>query len=115
MFKRLRHKFGARRCERDGIKFPSKLEADCHRELLRLQSLGLVRLFLRQPTFDLPGGFRHKVDFLVFTADSALFIEAKGKDLAMGRMKRLQVEELYGVAIHVVRGPGALAALIAES
>jgi len=41
----------------------------------------------------------------VFTKDEVLFIEAKGRDLETGKLKRLMCEELYGVDIHVAKCP----------
>jgi hypothetical protein len=39
----------------------------------------------------------------VFTPKEILFIEAKGRKLPMGEMKRKQVEDIYPVRIEVVR------------
>jgi hypothetical protein len=36
----IRHKYGAIACERDGIKFPSKLERNCFDKLKSLKSQG---------------------------------------------------------------------------
>ena len=99
----IRHKFNNVRCEADGYKFPSKLEKNCYLALKILQKKEKILFFIRQPAFDLPGGVRHKVDYCLFTNDHVLFVEAKGKDLPMGKMKRKQVEELYKIDIHVVK------------
>ncbi len=98
----IKHKFGAKRCTRGDIKFPSQLERSIFDTLNALKVRGEVLFFLRQVSFDLPAGIRHVVDFLVFCQDRALFIEAKGKELALGKLKRQQVEELYNIDIHVV-------------
>jgi hypothetical protein len=104
MFKRpVRHKFGATSVESDGIKFPSKLEERCYQVLKTMKNSGRIRMFLRQPSFDLPGGSKHKVDYCLFTEDHVLFVEAKGRDLPMGKLKRKQVEDLYQIDIHVVK------------
>lgn|SRR5690606_9032022 len=97
------HKFKAHSCTTDQIKFPSKLEKDCYLTLKSLQEQKKILFFLRQIGFDLPGGYRHFVDFLVFKENTAFFVESKGRDLAVGRMKREQVEELYNIKIHVVQ------------
>jgi hypothetical protein len=110
----LRHKYGAKRCERDGIKFPSKLERGCYDVLMSQKDKGLVLFVIRQIPFDLPGGAVHKIDYCVFTKENVIFIEAKGRDLAMGKMKRLQVEELYNVTIHVVTEPSQIYRIINE-
>lgn len=100
MFK-VKHKFGAQKCEADSIKFPSKLERSVYKTLKQLQQDGKIRAFLRQIPFDIPGG-KHIVDFMVFTSDEVIFIEAKGKDLPEGKRKRAAVMEIYGFPIGVV-------------
>jgi hypothetical protein len=97
----LKHKFGAKRCARGEIKFPSQLERAAYDTLQALKANHSILFFLRQVPFDIPGA-KHIVDFLVFTQDRVLFIEAKGKDLSLGKLKRQQVEQLYDIDIHVV-------------
>lgn len=104
---RLRHKFNAKRCETDNIKFPSKLERDCYLALKQLQKEGKILFFLRQIGFDLPAT-RYHVDFEVFYPDEVKFVESKGIDLEAGRLRRMQAEELYGIKIHVVTKPSMI-------
>lgn len=100
---KLKHKFGAKRCEYDGLKFPSKLEGATYLRLKHNQEKGRILFFLRQVPFDLDHG-RHYVDFCVFTqSGDVLFIESKGRDLGEGRNKRLSVEARLGIQIHVVK------------
>ena len=101
----IRHKFNAQRVEKDGIKFPSKLEKQCYEILKKLMEDGIILFFLRQVPFDLPGPSRHQVDFCIFTENNVIFIEAKGRDLPMGKLKRKQVEEIYSIPSHVVKKP----------
>ena len=103
-----RHKFGAISCERDQKKFPSKLERSCYDVLVGMRKSGRILFFLRQIPFDLPGSHSHKVDYCVFTPENVIFIEAKGRDLAIGKMKREQVEEIFGVKIFVVKSAGEI-------
>ena len=112
--RKFKHKYGAVRCERDDIKFPSKLERDCYDWLQILKDQGKIRLFLRQIPFDLPGKSKHSVDFCVFTEENVLFVEAKGRDLAMGKLKRKQVEDLYPVDIHIAKSVSDLNKIIAK-
>jgi len=99
----IRHKFGAIRCERDGIKFPSKLERNYYDQLVLLQKAGNVLFFLLQPKFNLPGGVTYLADFLVFYADgNAEFVDTKGKDTPISLLKRKQVEDIYPVKIKIV-------------
>lgn len=111
MVSKLKHKFGAIKCERDGIKFPSKLERACFDWLVKAKENGRIRNILRQVPFDIPGG-KHVVDFLVFTYDEALFIEAKGKDLSQGKFKRKAAEEVHKIPIHVVTSVAELEQLL---
>lgn len=101
--KRLTHKFGAVKCEREGIKFPSKLERRFYDKLQMLKEKGEVLFFLRQPAFDLPGGVRYFADFQVFWADGTVdFIDTKGRDTTISAAKRKMVEDLYPVEIKIV-------------
>lgn len=89
--------------ECDGIKFSSKKEARYYQELRARQHIGEVKFFLTQVPFRLPGGVKHFLDFVEFWTDgSTRFVEVKGRDLPMGKLKRHQVEELYGIKIVVV-------------
>lgn len=101
--RRPRHKFGAIRCERDGKKFPSKLEARYYDKLLALQASGQVIFFLRQIPFDLPGSVRYVCDFQVFYSNGEVsFIDTKGKDTPLSQAKRKIVEDLYPIRIEIV-------------
>jgi len=110
----IKHKFGAKKCERNGIKFPSKLERSVYDHLVLLQKAGKILFFLRQIPFDLPGAAKHVVDFMVFLPENALFIEAKGRDLPMGKLKRKQVEEIFGIDIHLATSVSELVRIIDE-
>jgi hypothetical protein len=102
-------KFHAVQTEMAGIKFSTKKEAKYYQELQARKHMGEIKYILRQVPFDLPGHFengrviRHFVDFAICLPDGTFqFIEVKGRDLALGKMKRLQVEEIYGTKIVVV-------------
>ena len=100
---RPKHKFGAIQCERDGKKFPSKLEARYYDKLRMLQNSGQVLFFLRQIPFDLPGSVRYVCDFQVFYSNGEIsFVDTKGKDTALSQTKRKMVEELYPITIEIV-------------
>jgi len=88
--------------ECDGIRFQSKKEAKYYRELCCRVHAGEVLYFLRQVPFHLKGG-KHLVDFMeVWTDGSVHFVEVKGKDLPMGKLKRKMVEAEFPVKITVV-------------
>lgn len=96
----LRHKFGAVRTERDGIKFQSKKEARYFDFLQLEQKAGRVLFFLRQVPFHLPGGVIYRVDFQVFFRHGdVLFIDVKGMRTPEYITKKKLVEALYPVTI----------------
>jgi len=100
----VRHKFGAKRTERDGIKFDSKLEARYYSKLKIAQESGDLVFFLRQVPFHLPGGVRYVVDFQEFWADGEVkFTDVKGMETAEFKTKKKLVESLYPITINVVK------------
>ena len=111
---KLKHKFNAIRCEYDGQKFPSLLEKRCYIVLKKLRESGKILFFLQQIPFHIGGGKKHFVDFLVFTPSGALFIESKGRDLEVGKLKRLIASDLNNLTIHVVKDCKELYPLIEE-
>lgn len=96
----LRHKFKAKPCEYDDIKFASKKEAKRYLELQSLKRLGEVVFFLRQTPFHLTGGVKYVCDYLVFWKDGEVTIEdVKGMRTDMYKLKKKQVETLYPITI----------------
>ena len=96
-------------CEADNLKFPSKKHRKHYLLLRAMQTAGVIKFFLREVPFDLPGHYengrivRHYVDFMVVYQDMTVkFQEVKGRDLSHGRLKRIQTEELYGIKIEVI-------------
>ena len=99
----VRHKFNARRCEHDGLKFPSTKEGNRYLQLKLLQRAGEVVFFLRQPAFDIPGGVKYSADFLIFWANGTATIEdVKGFKTPGFIVKKKIVEALYPVEIEVI-------------
>lgn len=103
-----RSKYGAVRCEyvsRQGftLKCDSRAEAKFAAVLDQQIAAGLIKCWIPQVPFPLPGKARHRVDFMAVDCEGrARFIEIKGRDLALGKLKRRQVEQLFGVEINVV-------------
>lgn len=98
-----RHKYNAVRTEYDGIKFSSKKEADYYRQLKTYQDGGYVIFFLMQVPFHLPGKAKYICDFQVFYADGTVrFVDVKGMETPMFKMKKKMVESLYPVTIETV-------------
>lgn len=99
----VKHKFGAVKCQSNGIKFSSRLERAYYEQLLLRQKAGDVLFFLRQPVFDLPGRIKYLSDFVVYLADGTVeFVDTKGKDTQVSLNKRKQVEEIYPIEIKIV-------------
>jgi hypothetical protein len=96
-------------CEADKIKFPSKKHRAHYLLLRSMQQAGEIKWFLREVPFDLPGHYetgrvvRHYIDFMLCLPDDRFrYQEVKGRDLAMGKLKRVQVEEIYKIRIEVI-------------
>lgn len=96
-------------CEADKIKFPSKKHRAHYLLLKAMQTAGEIDWFLREVPFDLIGHYengrivRHYVDFVLRLPDKTFrYMEVKGRDLAMGKLKRVQTEDIYGIKIEVV-------------
>ena len=105
------------------VHYQSKREAQYAAELELRKKAGEVAFWLEQVSFSLPGVYTdkrgrkrqavHRLDFLVFRRTQvtgpyfmsglqAEFVEVKGRDLALGKLKRMQVEEIFGIKITVV-------------
>lgn len=100
----VRHKYGARPSEVDGIRFASQKEAKYYGELKIRQRIGEVLFFLRQVPFHLPGGVKYVADFMEFLSDGTVkVVDVKGVETEMFKAKKRMVEELYApVKIEVV-------------
>jgi predicted nucleic acid-binding Zn finger protein len=103
------NKFHAKITEADGIRFHSKKEARVFRELQARQHNGELKYFLCQVPFMLKGinerGSRtkHFLDFMAVRTDGQIeYIEVKGMDHAVGKLKRQEIEAIYGIKIQVV-------------
>jgi hypothetical protein len=101
----MRHKYGAKRCTSDEIKFPSQLEKNYYHKLKRLQQEGSLLFFLRQPLFDLGGGVTYRADFVEYWSDGKVrFVDCKGVDTKDFIMKKKLVESMYPhIEIEVVK------------
>jgi len=98
----IRHKFNAVQTINDGIKFSSKKESRYYNELKLRQYAGEVIFFLRQVPFQLTGNTKYFVDFVEFLSDGTVkFIDVKGVQTPMFKLKKKQVESLYPVKIEI--------------
>ena len=102
LYRSPRHKFRAKPSEEDGIRFASKKERAYYQGLKLRQKSGEVLFFLRQAPFHLPGNVRFVVDFIEFWTDGTVhFVEIKGFDTPLGKLKRKQVMDLYPINVEV--------------
>ena len=94
------HKFKAKPTDVDNIKFASRKEAKYYMELKLRQRAGEVLFFLRQTPIHLPGNTKYVCDFQVFLSDGSVqFVDVKGVETEVFKLKKRQVEELYPIEI----------------
>lgn len=87
----------------DGFRFDSKKEAEHYVSNKILIHQGLMITQLRQTSFHLPGKVIYRLDFMEFYPDGSIkFVDVKGRDTPMSKLKRKQVEELYPITITLV-------------
>lgn len=102
-----KNKYHAIPTEIDNMRFDSRLEAQYYAVLKRLVKVGEVGYFLRQVPFHLPGKVTYRCDFQVFWKSGEItYVDVKGRDTPMSRLKRKQVEEIYPVSIELVSKVG---------
>lgn len=101
---RHKHKFNAKSCESDDIKFSSKAEKAYYNRLKLLQKSGEVLFFLMQIPFRLPGGVKYFCDFQIFYSDGTIsFVDVKGFYTPIFILKKKQVEQIYPIEIEIVK------------
>lgn len=101
---KIKHKFHAKQTICDGIKFPSKLEASYYNRLKLYEKSGELLFFLRQVPLHMTGGSKYVVDFVEFWTDGTVkFVDVKGMDTPMSKLKRVEIEALYPIEIEIYR------------
>lgn len=97
------NKYGAKPQVIDGIRFASKLEANYYCKLKLRQKADEVVFFLLQVPFRMDGGSKYLVDFMIFNKDGSIqFVDTKGRDTPISKLKRKEVEAKYGITIDLV-------------
>ena len=106
------NKYGNTRVDVDGMKFDSILEADYYQHLKQLWLAGVVHWFVRQVSFDLPGGIVYRADFVVVHwggpggAGSVEVVDCKGVITDASRIKLKLMLDRWKVHVGIVkRGP----------
>jgi len=88
----------------DDIRFPSKLEARYYSKLKLLQKAGEIKYFLMQIPFRLPGKVTYRCDFMIVNNDNSIrYVDTKGVETPVFKIKKRQVEALYPVVIEIVK------------
>jgi len=97
------HKYNAKPTMVDGIRFDSIKEAKYYSELKLRVRFGEVLFFLRQVPIHLTGGVKMVIDFQEFHTDGTVhFIDTKGYETDVFKIKKKQAEALYPIEIEVI-------------
>lgn len=98
------HKYAAKAVVIDGIRFDSRREGRLYESLKARVAAGEVAFFLRQVPIHLQGGTKLVIDFLVFFTDGRPpeFLDAKGFETQVFKVKRREVEAAYPIRIITV-------------
>jgi Protein of unknown function (DUF1064) len=88
----------------DGIRFPSKKEAQYYQQLLLLKAAGEIRGFTRQVSLPLASGKRRAViDFMVVPTQGVIrFVDCKGYTTVAWAIKKDELEHSLGITIETV-------------
>lgn len=107
--KKGRGKYGAIKTEVDGIIFHSKRESEYYRQYKILEKAGKLDNLKLQPVFPIIINDQKicKVildfSFRELPGGKVRFIDCKGLDTAISRLKRKLVEALYNIKVEIVR------------
>lgn len=98
------HKYHAKKVTIDDITFDSKAEARRYSEHKIRQKAHEIEYFLMQVPFNLPGGIKYKLDFMIVYRDGRIeYEDVKGFQTAIFKLKKKQVESLYGITIKLLK------------
>lgn len=99
-----RSKYGSKRVEWQGQKFDSRRELTDWKHFEKQRLAGEIRSVVRQVSLPLPGSTRRiRIDFMVVERNGAIrFYDSKGYDTPMGKLKRQQVFEGYGIEVRLI-------------
>lgn len=90
----------------DGIRYDSKLEAQCAVDLELLKRAGLVKWFIRQVNFLLEGGVIYRCDFLVVEPEGVRIIDATGMMTQAKKNKLKAMRARYGITVQLYQRSG---------
>jgi hypothetical protein len=100
--KKPKPKFGAVKCEIDGIKFDSKKEAKRYTELQLLHKAGKITKPILQYEFILPGSIIYRCDFLYYCLENLNFVveDTKGFKTPEYKLKKKLMKECLRILIY---------------
>lgn len=106
-------KYKNTRCEVDGFKFASKLERDFYLACKAWKQQGYIHDFEMQTVFNLHGGIKYKLDFLICCGTPGdpirckkRYVEVKGYFTQVARLKKKLFEADYGtLEMHTSKSP----------
>lgn len=91
----------------EGHRFDSAAECDYYKHLMKLERAGEVLMILRQVPFHLTANSeniaKYVCDFQVFYKDRVEFVDVKGLETDMFKLKKKLVESQYPVEIKIVK------------
>lgn len=97
-------KFGNKRCEADSFKFDSMLERSYYYKLKKDREDGKIKYFLMQVPLHLPANIKYIADFMTVDYDNKInYIDVKGVETDVFKLKKKLVKEYYGIDIKVVK------------
>jgi len=99
-----RSKYRNVKAQWQGQTFDSHYELECFQTFEQQRVLGAIRSVVRQVSMPLPGSRRRiRVDFLIVENDgNQRWMDAKGFETALSKLKRDQVRDAYGITIEVI-------------
>src|SRR5574343_507260 len=90
------NKYGAAKTTVNGITFDSRAEAAFYEYLLPLQKIGRIEKIELQKTFTLYAGIKLRLDFVVTAQKVKRYIDVKGVETPVFKLKRKLFEKDVG-------------------
>lgn len=98
-----KNKYNAKKVVIDGIKFDSNKEGEYYKDLKMAKKSGELIAFYMQVLFRLPGKTTYWLDFLeCWKGDQIKHTDIKVIETTVFKIKKRQVEEIYGIEILVI-------------
>lgn len=99
-----RSKYDNRRVSFQGQSFDSQRELADWKHFEQQRVDGYIRAVVRQVSMPLLGSTRRiRIDFMIVERNGAIrFYDSKGYDTPLGKLKRQQVFETYGIEVRLI-------------